>query len=320
MTTLFAAREQELGATLGVHGGAALQVWNARAFVSPHVQVTWAPVPALVVTAAAKRGHQFVQSLRNPESVVGHVFPVDLFVGSSQNGIPVARSDEVSLTARLRPAPGWRIGAAAYARRMDGLVLVAPFEAGTFAQSDVGTGKGTAQGASVDAEVQSGRYMATASYGWQAVRYRYQGGAYIPEHGARHQVATGVTLFPSASSSIRLSALAAAGRRATGVVGSIDWEPCNILDRGCEFAGSPRIDPQALGASTVPRYARVDLSARKHWHVRTLDHDAELALFGTVTNVFNRRNVLTFVRNSGALTPLEMRPRAPLVVGLDWRF
>jgi hypothetical protein len=47
-----------------------------------------------------------------------------------------------------------------------------------------------------------------------------------------------------------------------------------------------------------------------------------VALFATITNVLNRRNVLTYTRDpaSGETVPIEMRPLAPLVVGLDWKF
>ena len=61
---------------------------------------------------------------------------------------------------------------------------------------------------------------------------------------------------------------------------------------------------------------------RKHWHFHLGGRDAMVALFGTVTNLFNRKNVLTFTRDpsTGELAPVEMRPFAPLLVGLDWRF
>jgi hypothetical protein len=50
--------------------------------------------------------------------------------------------------------------------------------------------------------------------------------------------------------------------------------------------------------------------------------DALIGLFGTVTNLFNRANVLTWARDpaNGRLVAIEMRPLAPLVVGLDWRY
>jgi hypothetical protein len=49
--------------------------------------------------------------------------------------------------------------------------------------------------------------------------------------------------------------------------------------------------------------------------------DAILALSGTLTNVLGRQNVLTWAGDpAGAVTAIEMRPRSPLVLGVDWQF
>jgi len=47
------------------------------------------------------RTHQFAQSLRNPESVVGSVFPVDLYMGAAAPGMPVAQSDQGVIAQRF---------------------------------------------------------------------------------------------------------------------------------------------------------------------------------------------------------------------------
>jgi hypothetical protein len=72
----------------------------------------------------------------------------------------------------------------------------------------------------------------------------------------------------------------------------------------------------------LPAYFRLDLGLRKHWHLEVAGRDVELALFGTVTNLLGRRNVLAVATDpvTGKKTEIEMRPLAPLVVGLDWRF
>lgn len=112
------------------------------------------------------------------------------------------------------------------------------------------------------------------------------------------------------------------GRRTTSAVGSFEWEACNLRDRGCEFAGSPPSNPDALGATTLPTYLRGDLGLRKHWHREILGRDISVALFGSVTNVFSRNNVLTYAVDpvTGEREDVEMRPLAPLVVGIDWGF
>ena len=80
--------------------------------------------------------------------------------------------------------------------------------------------------------------------------------------------------------------------------------------------------PLIDGGTALPPYLRIDLGLRKHWLFTVAGREALVALFGTVTNVFNRRNVLTYARNPATreLAAMEMRSLAPLVVGLDWRF
>jgi hypothetical protein len=130
-----------------------------------------------------------------------------------------------------------------------------------------------------------------------------------------------VIFFPTVTSSISLGASGVFGRRTTAVGGFFEWEACNLLDRGCEFAGSPQARTEPLGSTTLPAYLRIDAGVRKHWHWMILGRDGLLTLFGTVTNVFGRDNVLTVVTDleTGERSEVTMRPRAPLVVGLDWQ-
>jgi hypothetical protein len=66
----------------------------------------------------------------------------------------------------------------------------------------------------------------------------------------------------------------------------------------------------------------VDLGVRKHWHFQLGRRDAMVAVFGTVTNLLDRRNLLTYTRDpeTGEVMPVSMRPLAPLLLGLDWSF
>ena len=260
-----------------------------------------------------------MQSLRNPQSVVGHIFPADLFLGAGAGGVPVVIGDEVSLKAR-GPLAGWAVGVETWTRSTRGQLMVAPFEAGPFARGRFGEGSGQARGVTLDAERSAARAIVLASYAWQAVSARYDGGSYAPEHGARHQASLGLTLLPSPSTSIRLSALGAAGRRSSAADGALEWEACNLWDRGCEFAGAPDADPTRVGARRLPPYLRVDLSARRVLTRRILARDGEVAVFGTLSNLLNRRNVLTYADAQQGSRPLEMRPRAPVVIGLEWVF
>ncbi|HEY9449617.1 MAG TPA: hypothetical protein VIQ60_07670, partial [Gemmatimonadaceae bacterium] len=290
--------------------------------LGPRAQLRWRPSRTTAVTAGYARRHQFAQSLRNVESVVGTIFPVDMYVGTGGAGIPVARSDHGSIALEYRPTAGTRVGVQAWARDFHGLVLVAPRVADPFAASEFVVGSGGARGISVEAGAHGARYGAVASYGVQHVRLRYGDTTYVPDHGATHTIDAGLIVFPSATSSIRFGATGVLGRRATAVEGPLEWESCNLLDQGCELAGSPRRRAEPLGATRLPAYLRVDVGFRKHWHITIAGRDGVVAVFGTVTNIFGRVNVLTTVADptTGERTGIEMRPRAPLVVGVDWRY
>jgi hypothetical protein len=277
----------------------------------------------LRLSGSVARLHQFAQSLRNPESVVANIFPADLYLGAGDAGVPVARSDQAVAGVDFRPWPGAHVGLQGWARGFDGLLLVAPVDANPFSTGSFAAGAGAARGIALDGAVSGARYGMVASWGWQHVRFRDRRAEWVPDHGASHTVDAGVIVFPTATASIRFGVAAATGRRTTAVAaGGFEWEACNLLDEGCEFAGSPRYDVATLGGAAPPAYVRVDLGARKHWHFHIGPRDATLALFGTVTNLFARRNALTWATDpaSGERVVVEMRPLAPLVAGIDWRF
>jgi len=285
-------------------------------------ELRWTPSPVTTVTGGYSRSHQFSQSLRNSESVVGGIFPADLYLGAGAPGVPVARSDRAVIGAALLARPGIRFGAQAYLGDFDGLVLVAPGVGLPFATGELITGGARSSGIAVEAAVSGARYGVTASYGWQRVRMTYGDSAYAPGHGTSHLIETGVIVFPIPTASVRMGLTGLVGRRGTGVLGGFEWESCNLLDQGCEFGGSPAHDTGRLGATRLPAYFRLDLGLRKHWHLQVAGRDLELALFGSVTNLLGRKNVLAVATDpvTGEQTEIEMRPLSPLVVGLDWRF
>lgn len=320
--TVFADVERALGARLRAGLGTSLGTTGQTVQWGPRAHLRWRPIARLTLSAGYARRHQYAQSLRNGESVVGNVFPADLYVVAGAPGVPVARSDQGVLAVDYRPAVGVRLGAQAFLRGMDGLLFAAPAGGEPFATDGFAVGSGVARGGSLEAGLTTGRVGLVAAYGIQRVRYEADRSRYTPEHGVGHVLESGVIVYPRATLALRLAVTGAWGRHATPLTGGFEWEACNLADRGCEFVGSPRSDAQALGAARLPSYLRVDLGFRKHWHVRLAGRDGAIALFGTVTNLFGRQNVLAYAADpgTGAPVPITMRPRAPLVMGLDWRF
>ena len=322
MASLLARHREPLASTLSADLALSATAAAGDVHLGPQAELRWSPTRVLSLAGSYAHAHQFAQSLRNPESVSSGIFPADLFLGTGAPGVPVARSDRVLLGAELRPLPGIRLGAQSYLARFDGLLLVAPATGRPFATDGFADGRGTAKGVSVEAAMSGRWYGALASWGLQDVRAIYGSSSYVPGHGTSHLVELGLVVFPSPTASVRMGFTGALGRRGTGVLGAFEWESCNLLDQGCEFAGSPTNDPRNPGGTRLPDYLRLDLGARKHWHLGVAGRDVELGLFGTLTNVIGRRNVLTVATDpsTGQRSLVQMRPRAPLVIGLDWRF
>ena len=319
--TIFLQHERNLGARLRSNLGLSASSAAGGRYLSVQSQLRWRVSGLLRLTASYARSHQFSQSLRNPESVVGNVFPADLYVGAGTAGVPVARNDRGVLAAEYRPRPGVQLGAQVYLSNYADLLLVAPRTGEPFATNGFTVGAGTAPGFSLDAGFSAARYGLLARYGWQRLRLEHMDSSYTPVYGTNHLLELGAIVFPSTTSSIRLGVTGGLGRRATAVSGAFEWESCNLLDRGCEFSGSPQATG-TLGGTRLPAYVRVDLSLRQHWHFSLGGRDVTVAVFGTITNLLGRSNVLTLATDpaNGRRTAIEMRPRAPLVVGLDWRF
>jgi hypothetical protein len=319
--TVFLRHERPIGGRLTADLALSAGAGAGDVYLNPQTQLRWRLSTALLLTASYTRAHQFSQSLRNSESVVGNIFPADLYIGAGAPGVPVARSDRGVLAAEFRPRAGVRLGAQVYLNQYAGLLLVAPTTGEPFATGGFAVGSGAARGFSVDAVRSGTRFGLLASYGWQRVRLEHTDSSYIPAYGANHLLELGAIVFPSATSSIRLGATGIFGRPATAVTGSFEWESCNLLDRGCEFGGSPHAAGE-LGRTRLPAYLRLDLSVRKHWHVNLAGRDVMMAVFGTVTNILGRNNALTLATDpaTGLSSPVEMRPFAPLLAGLDWRF
>lgn len=321
IATAFADQTRTLGARfeLGLGSGATLSGTAFR--LSPHLRIRWMPTEAITLSASYSRQHQFSQSLRNNESVVGNVFPADFFIGAGAYGIPIARSDLGVLAVDYRPRGGMRFGVQAYDRYSSGLVLVAPREGEPFTLGNFATGSASARGLSVTAAFATAHLGVQGSYALQQVHYQEGSRAYVPIHGATHLLEAGMIVFPTATTSIKLGATGALGRRTTIIANGFEWEACNIRDQGCEFSGSPSYGGEHLGGTTLPGYFRVDLGARKHWHLDLGGRHTMIALFASMTNLMGRTNILTYARAPNQeMAAIEMRPRSPLVIGIDWSF
>jgi len=314
-------RAGTIGSAVSHRAGASLSLWSGNAYLAPYAGIEWRVSEFTSLSASFSRSHQFTQSASNPESLIRYVFPADLAVLAGQGGVPVPRSDLGVLGVDWRPGPGVLLSAKGFVRRMDRLLLVGPGEAGPFASGDSPIGSGKVSGMTADATASGARYVASAGYAWQRLEFETPDAEAVPAHGFAHRIDAGIVVFPTPTLSFRGSAVGEFGRRGTAIAGAFEWEACNLIDQGCEFAGTPLLDG-SVGGVALPDYFSVNLGLRKHWHVRIAGRDSLLALFATVTNLFGRRNVLAYATDgeTAETTAVEMLPLSPLVIGVDWEF
>jgi hypothetical protein len=260
-----------------------------------------------------------VQSLRNAESVVGRIFPADLYAGGT--GIPTARAHNGALGVVAVPWAGARVDLEAYARSLDDLAMLDPEDGKPFSSTGIRRGTGSVVGGSVGMSVGAARYAATASLGVERVELRVGDEEWTPGYASSRSARVGAIAFLTPTLSIRAGWIGQFGRRGSDAIGLLEWESCNLLDLGCEFAGSPE-ELGELGARKLPAYHRLDVSVRKHWHFVVGGREASLEAYATASNLLGRSNVLGFVvdPSNGEGAPIEMRPRAPLTLGLGWTF
>src|SRR5262245_55170466 len=182
------ARHRHAVGPFEVRLGGSITAARDRLHFGPNAQLIWGPSTGLELSGSYALTHQFVQSLRNPESVVGNIFPADLALGAGGGlSVPVSRSQLSVLALSYRPREGLRLGAQAYGRRSGRLLLIAPVEGEPFATTGASAvGSGTTWGASAEASWSARRCGIVASYGWQQTRIEYDAGRYAPEGGGRH--------------------------------------------------------------------------------------------------------------------------------------
>ena len=92
------------------------------------------------------RSTQALQSLRNAESVVGRIFPPELWAGEASR-VPVASADLGALGLVVNPGAGMRLDVEAYVRSLNDLAMVDPEDGRPFAGDEGLRGEGSVLGA-----------------------------------------------------------------------------------------------------------------------------------------------------------------------------
>ena len=136
--------------------------------LEPRLSVRFAPSSRVSLGLGYSRLHQYVQSLRNEESLVNALAGITLPVaaGSTASGqtMPVAQADQITSSLDARLTSTFSLSVVAYARHETGLAMVAPVTAEPFALSTFATGDADGRGMTVTLERSGARVFGELAY------------------------------------------------------------------------------------------------------------------------------------------------------------
>lgn len=293
--------------------------FRPRVALEPRLMVRFAPSAAVALTAGYSESRQYLQSLSNPESIIGGVVGIALPVATDGTRFPIGRANQTTASLTLRPASTTTVNLAVYLRRMDDLLLVAPVTPQPFAINDVAIGSGRASGALLSFEHRSRRVTVQGIYAYGISTRTALGATYSPAADARHSLAMGIAAPLSGGIRVRADIAASFGRRSSLLGDSLQWSPASHLGGVGDIDGSPQDIRGALDGQALPGYVRVDVGLRREWSTSVHGHVARLLASATIYNVLGRTNVAALVQPATALTAdaLSLTPRG-VSFRLEW--
>ena len=275
--------------------------------IEPRLSVQYAPSGGVSLGIGYSRLHQYVQSLRNEESLVdalaGISFPAVAGSRAVDATVPVAQADQLTASMDARLSPTLALSTVAYARSERGLVMVAPVSGEPFATNAFGTGTARAQGITVALSRTGDRVAGNLAYTISSVSRRVGSERYVPDFAATQSLALGVGVRVWPSTTLRIAASANSGSPASVFADRIEWTPYTPSSGSGDLSGSPQRIVGALNGAQLPAYLRVDLGIRREWGLRLFGRTAQLAGDASIINLFGRANALGLATVAGGLTP-----------------
>ena len=291
--------------------------------LEPRLSVRFAPSKRISFGVGYSRLHQYVQSLRNEESLVDAIAGITLPVvaGSTANGqtMPVASADQIASSFDARLTSTLSLSAIAYARHESGLALVAPVTAQPFAVSTFATGSADGRGMTVALDRTGTRVFGELAYSLSSVSRRAGGATYAPDFAAAHALRLGVGARVWPSTTLRAAASFDSGLPASVYADPLEWTPYTPASGSGDLAGSPQHVVGALNGARLPPYFRLDLGIRREWGLRMFGISTRVAADAAAINVLGRRNALGVAQPNGGSPQSLLLPGRSLQFGFEWK-
>lgn len=302
-------------------GAGVRATWTSRTAprVEPRLSAAFEPSTHLALSFGYARLHQYDQSLGNEESVLGTVVAPDFLVAARSGGVPVASSDELAATAAVALGARTRLVIDSYARRLRGLVLVAPATSAPFAMRGFAVGSGAAWGAGLSIDRRLNRLMLQGSYALGTVTRRAGDVLYHPAFAPSQTASLALGYRLRERTAWRTALWAASGRPTTPLADNVGWDARDAFTGARELSGTPEHTAGALNGTRLPDFVRLDVGLRHTlavWRGR-----GALTGSASVSDALGRKNVAGYVAApaGGARRPLVMLPPS-LRLGLAWGY
>jgi hypothetical protein len=284
--------------------------------VEPRVwtRVALGPRGTTSISLGFARVHQYVQSARNPESVVDALIGVGFPIAAGSGGVPPARSDQLSGEIRTRLGSRATVQLDVYRRWLSGLALTPLATGRPFADAVIPAGRGRVWGGDAILTYAAERFDLHLHAGL-LTSYRTAGTMRYRTGDARARVAVGLGYRLPRGMVMRFALRAGAGHPTTVLQNGMQLESSALLGTG-ELAGSPETAAGPPNCGRLSNYVRADFGFGKSWGMsRTGSPRITTAV--TVANVFNRHNVLASVAAPAGARPVFL-PSRTLTLRVRW--
>lgn len=288
-----------------------------RTTLEPRLSGRWTLSPSLAILLGYDRAYQYVQSMRNEESLLGFAFGADLPLVSADP----ARADQLSAGLEARIGRTATVRLDAYSRWFDHLAIVPAATAAPFAAGAVPIGSGEARGIELDVTHHGERLDARLAAGLADTHRSTATTEFSPGAGRSRWLSAGVRYRAGGLATLGIAASYANGSATSIVEGDLAWQVPGGLASAGEISGSPGTIVGGLNASRLPPYFRVDLGVSRDWSLGAAARPRRLSTSLTLTNLFDHRNALGLTLDPTRRSlQTVLSPRRSLNARVTWHF
>jgi hypothetical protein len=321
LLSAFAENRRSVGRWFISAGLRARSVIGSGPAIEPRLSVRYHISPVVTVSLGAARLHQYVQSMRNEESMLDYLVGAELPIAVGADGLHPARSDQVMGELALQPGKEWSLVLSGYTRLLTGVLAPALTGAGPFAAGSAPRAAGRARGVELLASYRPHQTVLMVNLG-VAESERSSGELeFDPMSSHDGWIAVGASQQFGDKTMLRFTTKIVSGAPTSVYRGRLEWQSPGGVGNSGEIAGSPDEIFGAVDGTLLPTYYRSDLGVMHAWHVSMGRRPGLLTTNLTITNLFDRQNVLGYIMPShaGPRHSVSFSPRS-LVAQVSFRF